>query len=829
MAEVTMQLPEKQTLTYTEPGVQVSAKEAPPTMTYVSPSTQVTMKPTLAYMTYLDKNPVELEAPTKRRTTRDITIAGSVSRTVVTDEPVRMEILGAVKRRTTLDLVLTAPAVRRVTSYKVDLEYGLRRNVTNSADLEAGLRRDVRSRIEIAGNTVRVVLSDEDGDIGVPSKEYGSFVDANKLYRVQHDVLDEDVSDNPYFEKQISNLRNAALLTRNQTIIKAINELFVTQREAFVSTFSALKKVNVTIGDVVEDRELREAYAKIGVENVIAGIVKLSANIDTIIGFIGSQSEDMEGYKELGYENLVNALNGLNEKIKSIDYNWEDIGEDDLAWMFRATDYIPEIQDQVFSALDQMQEEINAFRNGLARNFTEFKSETELTLANQYQTLIAKMHSPYESITEAEIREMFKSLGEGEIEEDSDIYFQMFKSLSDRLQSAKDQFEEDLAELQRQLDLANQDIQGWASITEKEIRRLFENLNPDEEEEPDPEDVYMSLIKSLSDKLDAQADSFEQTITQLREDLRNAQRWEDWAEVTEKEIKWLFDQLDPDAEPDEDSYAALIQQLADRIATYKDQLDQHIADGEASAEDYANITEAEIRKIFQILSGEETEESFENRIAQLINNLTERVIATENENIRLNQKLETLEGQVDGFNRGLDLLSRQIASKFDSFTTKVEQKIRYILSALENAQSEGDGTVTYETLVAYIETELQDVKTQLDKLDNRVTGLEIQVESALTEDDIASPEDIIAMFPGMTGTEHSGFSSFVEASEEQIRGLFQNVEIPGGEGGTTTVKDLLDLIVSEEDIMDIFRPYIGDQEINTLEELLQALANRNSQ
>lgn len=881
-----MRLPNNQSVNYLEPGVEIKATRTPPSMTYVDPSTQVTMKRTYAYITYLENNPVELEAPMAREVTNDVEIESTLRRTVVTDDPIRVELESTLMRCTSADVEITAPLVRNVTSYQVDLEYSTRRDVINSADLEFGLERRVEARVELTCPTARLVLNDEDGEIGVPTKEYGSFVEKNKLFRVQHDVLNEDVSDNPYFEKQISNLRNAALLTRNQTVIKAINELFVSQREAFLSTFTALEKVNATIGDLVEDRELRAKYAKIGATNIIDGLVKISDNIDKIIDFIGAQSGSIDYYEELGYTDLVDALRGMNEKIKSIDFNWTDITEDDLAWMFRSTDYIPEIKDQIFTLLDQMQEEIEAFRNGITRQFLDTKSETEAVLARQYQTLIEKMNSPYESVTKEEIREMFKTLGQEELpDEEEDVYFEMFRSVAIKLQETEAKFDNEILGIKQSLESINEYILNWADITIDEIRSIFDNNGESEEYL----DVYLELYRSLSERLNEQESQFDDAIARLQEDLLSIQNLDDWANIGEKEIKWLFGIIGPDVEPDEDPYASLFEALSARIDAQRERLDQHIEDARENQDDYANITmeeiqkifaalqsdeseltfeerivalinnlssrvdvseqtaeelrqlveklntdsaditEEEVRRIFAILAGEETEETYEDRISDIISTLTARIIAQEEESVRLNQKIDDLELQIDGFSRGLDMLSRQISSKFEAYSARIDQKVRYILSALETAQDVSDGTVTYETLVAYLETEMQDIKTSLGELDNRVTKLETQAEDTFTVDDVCSEADIIAMFPGYTGDEVSGYAMFVEASEEQIRDMFKNYTIGDVESGEVNIKDILDLIVTEEDVLDIFRPYLPEgTEVHTMEEFLEALANRNN-
>ena len=881
-----MRLPNNQSVNYLEPGVEVKATRTPPSMTYVDPSTQVTMKRTYAYITYLENNPVELEAPMTREITNDVELESTLKRIVVTDDPIRVELESTLMRCTSADVEITAPLVRNVTSYQVNLEYSTRRDVINSAELEFGLERRVEARVELTCPTARLVLNDEDGEIGVPSKEYGSFVEKNKLFRVQHDVLNEDVSDNPYFEKQISNLRNAALLTRNQTIIKAINELFVSQREAFLSTFTALEKVNSTIGDLVEDKELRIEYAKIGAKNIIDGLVKISDNIDKILDFVGAQSGSIDYYEELGYTDLVDALRGMNEKIKSIDFNWTDITEDDLAWMFRSTDYIPEIKDQVFSLLDQMQEEIEAFKNGLTRQFLDTKSETEAILARQYQTLIEKMNSPYESVSKEEIREMFKTLGQEDLpDEEEDVYFEMFRSVAIKLQETEEKFDNEILNIKQSLESINEYILNWADVTIDEIKSIFNNNGESEEYL----DVYLELYRSLAERLNEQETQLDEAIARLQEDLLSIQNLDDWASIGEKEIKWLFGIIGPDVEPDEDPYTSLFEALSARIDAQREILDQHIEDTRTNQDDYANITleeiqkifaslqndeseltfeerivalinnfssrvdiseqtaeelrrlveklnadsaditEEEVRRIFAILAGEESEETYEDRISDIISNLTARIIAQEEESVRLNQKIDDLESQIDGFSRGLDMLSRQISSKFEAYSSKIDQKVRYILSALETAQDAGDGTVTYETLVAYLETEMQDIKTSLGELDNRVTKLETQAEDTFTVDDICSEADIIAMFPGYTGDEVSGYALFVEASEDQIRDMFKNYTIGEVETGEVNIKDILDLIVTEDDVLDIFRPYLPEgTEVHTMEEFLEALANRNN-
>lgn len=805
-----MRLPNRQTLLVLEPGVEVTAKEAPPSMTYKGPFPTVGMEPMVAFVTYLDENPVELTVETKRTVTNDVEISANTERTVTSDDPVLVEIEASTQRVVTNDVEITIPTVRNVTSFKVDLEIGTRRDVIVSGDMEIGTRRNVEARIEIEASTVRNVLNNEDSEIGIPTKEYGSFVEKNKLFRVQHDVLNEDVSDNPYFEKQISNLRNAALLTRNQTVIKAINELFVSQREAFLSTFTALEKVNTTLGDLVTDKHLRAQYAKMGAESVIDGLVKLSSNVDTIIDFIGMQAESLDYYRELGYEDLLATLKGLNEKIKSIDFDWNDMTEDELAWMFRATDYIPEIKDQVFSLLEQMQDEIDAFKNGTTSQFLNLKSETELTLARQYQTLIERMNSPYERVTEQEIRNMFKSLGQEEDlpDEEEDVYFQMFQSLVTKLQDDKEELEGQIEAFRQSQEVLLQDLEGWADVTVRDIQALFTDISEDQ----DAQDVYIELFRTFSARLDAQAELFEQEIARLETRIETS--------ITESEA-------------------------------------------------YADVTEAEVRRIFDIPldgdpGGSSGGGSLEvSEVIAIINGLTDRIIAQEEESDRLKQRIATLEEQADSFSQRLDTLSSSIAAKFaefDNFTAEVGENIRSILSSLENAEQAIEGAVTYDVLVTYLNTELETTISSVQEIDNRVTGLEEKVEAAFTEEDIVSTEEISSLFDSTAWvdnyeviSEDDIYSMFERpyddegnplpttsekvqemleliADEDDIYNMFPDTirQTISQSDATESVQEVLDDLATEDDILDLFSQYIDGVEVHSMEELLEALANRNN-
>ena len=202
MAEVKLSVTGKDVITYTDNAALITASIAPPSMTFVDQNPQVTMaKDPVVVLTYKQNSEIEIEAPIKREVYMDVELAGYLKREIDSDEPFKVRIQGDMSRIVSNTVELEAQLSREVLSYNVGLEYGLRRVITNTVEIEGNLTRNVIAPVELQGRLTRVVVSDEDSETGIPEKKYEAFIDQNKLFRVQHDVLDEDVSDNPYFEK----------------------------------------------------------------------------------------------------------------------------------------------------------------------------------------------------------------------------------------------------------------------------------------------------------------------------------------------------------------------------------------------------------------------------------------------------------------------------------------------------------------------------------------------------------------------------------------------------------------------------------------------------
>ena len=471
MAEVKLSVTGKDVITYTDNAALITASIAPPSMTFVDQNPQVTMaKDPVVVLTYKDNSEIEIESPMRRHVYMDVELDGYLKRTVDSDDPFKVILQGYLSRNVTNTIELETQLVRNVLSYNVGLDYGLRRVVTNTVELEGNLSRSIIGHVEIEGRLSRIVISDDDVKEGIPEKKYEAFIDQNKLFRVQHDVLDEDVSDNPYFEKQVSNLQNAALLTKNQTVIKAINELFTNQRAIFETTFNAFKKFDNKLGDLVSDRELNEKYNALGYRNIIDAVVELNDSINNIIEFIGSQSHDLN---EMGYADLVDGLQQLNDKIKEITFEYEDITQEQVEWVFKPTYYIPDIKDTVFSILDAMDDQIKTFEQKVTDKFIDLKIDTENTINAYYLSIL----NDFDNTTKEEIKAIFYNhLNESGEMDNEDPLVQMIVQLGYQIADHKD-------EVRRSITALSDEMHDYVEMTEHDIRRIFREIDESTGEE----------------------------------------------------------------------------------------------------------------------------------------------------------------------------------------------------------------------------------------------------------------------------------------------------------------------------------------------------------
>ena len=426
----------KHTLTYTDNAAHIRASLAPPSMTFVDQHPQVTIaKDSLFIMTYTDDNTVTIEAPLQRNISSEIEISGSIQRIVQSDTPFPVDIRGDLRRCISNFVELNARLERTVVSYNMSLRYGLRRIISNTVTIEGNLSRNIISQIQIDGDLRREILNDG-LEVTVPSKKYESFINIDKLFRVQHDVLDEDISDNPYFAKQISNLQNAALLTNNQTIIKAINELYINQRTIFQTAYNSFKKINDRIGDVVDDPNLKEEYLSLEVNNVIEGLLKLSTEIEELATFVGSNEAHAKDSMEiLGYSSLLDGLIKIRDYIYKSLYDYEDWTVAEVEWIFASEGY--NIAKEPFmELLNAVYDEVHLFEQKVGQKYLEYRREIEDVLT-QYMNLL----DDYDDISDEEVKNIFldsyiySESEEGQIQLAEDTLILLINNIDLRLRS----------------------------------------------------------------------------------------------------------------------------------------------------------------------------------------------------------------------------------------------------------------------------------------------------------------------------------------------------------------------------------------------------------
>lgn len=512
MAEVKLSMIKKHTVSYIDNGALITAKIAPPSLTYLDPQSRVTIsKDPVIIVTYNEGIDVELEAPLQRDIENTVELSGRIERVVDSYDPFKYSIEGDLKREISNSVELDYQLQRNVLSFNVGLEYGIRRVVTNDVEIEGNLSRTVKSKIDLEGNLCRIIESDEADDPGVPEKDYKSFIDQNKLFRVQHDILDEDVSDNPYFAKEISNLQNAALLTKNQTVIKAINELVINQKELFLTVYNHAEKLNNDLGDMITDSDLRVRFNQLGYDNIREAVISLSNNIDLIVKFIGSQSEELDAYNDLQYKNLIDGLIQLNEKLKELSYQWDDWNEEEVEWIFKTKDYIADIRDTVIDMLNAMDDEIRSFEQRVSDRFIVFANDTENQMTRYYQSFL-DIFNDCEDITEERIRKIFYYLLDEEtMQESEDPVVQLVVSLATDLAEYKMTVTGALTSL-------SDDFYDFSNITEEEIRAIFSHSGSESEEESF-ETTVINYLNHLDTGLNDLADLHQQDIIEIKENL----------------------------------------------------------------------------------------------------------------------------------------------------------------------------------------------------------------------------------------------------------------------------------------------------------------------
>ena len=699
MAEVKLSMIKKHTVSYIDNGALITAKIAPPSLTYLDPQSRVTIsKDPVIIVTYTDSTDVELESTLHRDVENTIELEGRIERVVDSNDPFKYTITGNLERSISNSVELEYQLQRTVLSFNVDLTCGIRRIVTRDIEIEGNLSREVRAKIDLEGNLCRVIQSDEDEQSGIPEKEYLSFIDKNKLFRVQHDVLDEDISDNPYFAKEISNLQNAALLTKNQTIIKAINELVVNQKELFVTIYNNIEKMNNEIGSTVEDADLRTRYNKLEFANIKEAIISLSDNIDIIIKFIGSQSEELDSYKELEYKNLIDGLVKLNNQLKELSYQWDDLDINEVEWIFKDRDYIADIRDTVIDMLNEMNDEIKSFEQKVSDKFIAFAQDNEDQMVKYYQSFL-DVFNDCEDITEERIRKIFYYLLDNEtMEESEDPVVQLVVSLSNDLAEYK-------MTVTKALTAISDEFYNASDLTEQDVKEIF-NYADGDPDEVSFETTVIEFLNKLDSSLLELAETHQHDTTKINEDLITLD--EKLSTLNKTHIK------------DVNDIHTSITEVSNDLSTLSNRVDTEVSTINTRFQtDESNLEQ------LQQLHAKDVEE-FNSLISEVSNNLSEL-----NETHRTD--INSIRSILNEQEASINTLREEHQADISSLKTEIEEDIKVALDDLQTSYDQDMAAIRLD--ISNVSTDVEDLLSLHNK-DMEDLRAEITHQGQVIEEDI---------------------------------------------------------------------------------------------
>jgi predicted nucleic acid-binding Zn-ribbon protein len=637
------------------------------------------------------------------------------------------------------------------------LESTVSRNVVTSGDLESTTKRSVLIEVELESTVSRRVSGADAHEDPEAEKEYHSFLKESALNKMQFDVLNQDLTKNPYFDNFLDDLENSALRTRNKTIVKAINELVTEQKKNFTAVVNNMKKFNDVIGDLAIDPALREAYTKLGAKNVFTAAVNLNKAIDKITEFVQGNASDIEAWNEMGYQSILSNLNDVSPAVRRISSLIANLTDEQLANIFseEAADF--------GEAIRELNEKLDNLDTSIHETLTNLENDLREEITNSHDDIITKI-GKWGTLTEAELTVILEELGVEKTASSDGV--QALHTLADKcvgVINAMDVLESDIANINLSLD-------AWGRITEDKAEELLQALGANKDN-PTGLKVLESLVDSigdsnsaidsvlirltnleLSDEGDAAAIArlrreFEEfkdyinnrfaTFTQEVTDLLGA-----WGTLTAEEATTMLESLgavdvtDPTGKKVLSSLVTKYLELKD----YIDNLDieekvnqivdpklQQLAD--SIAETFNTYKEEVNEQLAHILSL--FEDNYED--TGLYKALQSEI---ESASEQLNNRVTTIEMVLDA----IEASNLQLKTDLQSLQQLVAENKQYVDEQFEAVDTQLD------ELDDRIRSLEEDHEIDVSELDNRVTNLELLADQTLTVNDIATEQDIRNMF-----------------------------------------------------------------------------------
>jgi len=449
------------------------------------------------------------------------------------------------------------------------LESQLNRSVVNNDELESTLQREVTVEVELESTLARTVVSDDPDVDPEVKREYVSFMTKAAMNKVQYDVLNQNLSLNPYFDQFLDDLDNAALRTKNQTIIKAINEIFTEQKKNFNAIYNGMKKFSTVVGDLTIDKTLKEKYAKIGAKNLYGALVQLNGVIEELSNFVKGNEEDMAKWDALEYDSIVQSLDDIVPPVKRVSDLIAELSDEQLANIFS------EQTADIGKALEELNTKITNLGNTLGQAIDDVARDA-------HQELIDKM-GKWGTLTNSDLTDMLEALDVEKTEASDGV--QVVHEIIVKYQTIIDK----ITTIEEKLEKVIGEINVWGIMTKEKAAKMLLALGVTKED-PTGLDVLETLLACFCDSLEdisnlnKRVTSIEETVEALGNLCNEVVNR---LGILEEKVNGFEDQLNTviETQKSDSDRITVIEEVMDELPSVLRDLSNRLADVESKMND----------------------------------------------------------------------------------------------------------------------------------------------------------------------------------------------------------------------------------------------------
>ena len=462
------------------------------------------------------------------------------------------------------------------------LESQLNRTVVDTNELESTLQRGVTIDVEIESTLARTVVGDDPDVDPEVKREYVSFMNKAAMNKVQYDVLNQNLSLNPYFDQFLDDLDNAALRTKNQTIIKAINEIFTEQKKNFNAIYNGMKKFSTVVGDLTIDKTLKEKYSKIGARNIYSALVQLDGIIEELSNFVKGNEEDMTKWDTLGYESIVQSLDDIVPPVKRVSDLIAALSDEQLANIFsEQTADIGEALEELNSKITNLEETLNQAIEDVANNAHQ-------ELENTREELIDKM-GKWGTLTDSDLADMLEALDVEKTDASDGVQvvheiITKYQAMIDKITTIEEQLEEVIGR-----------IDAWGTMTKEKATEMLLSLGVTKED-PTGLDVLETLLACFCDSLE-DISNLNNRVTSIEETVEalgnRCDEVVNKLDILEEKVNGFEDQLNTviETQKSDSDRITVIEEVIDGLPSVLQDLSNRLADVESKMKSIGDTIE----------------------------------------------------------------------------------------------------------------------------------------------------------------------------------------------------------------------------------------------